>query len=239
MTKTLVTYLSILLFILSASVAYTQPYMTADAQFYITEYKILSYIDKVNSTGYDPNIPLFIDPNFTIPAEPDGALKFDLSGLEENIIYYLRIFACYNGTCNTNPVYVVMHRKPLPPEPLNVVFDGSYLKADPQDGVNSYKIISHIDPNNSPSYVEGMELFLDPNITTPSNSDGSLNYDLTGLEPGITYSLQIFCCMNDLCGYPVYTSIYKDPVDIPKPLNVSVTKEGLYGRNFYFMVIQY
>jgi len=235
--KFLITYLTIILIVLFTTIAYTQPYLQADAQENISEYKVLSYIDKNNSPGFDPNKPLFIDPNFVIKAESDGVLKFDLSGLEVGIVYYLRLYACYNGTCNNEPIYIVINRRPLPPTPLNVSFIENYLLADAQEGITSYKIISHIDPNNSPLYDPNDTLFLDPNITVSSEVDGSLNYDLTGLEVGITYSLQLFSCNNVMCGYPSYIIIYKDLI-IPKPLNVSISTEGLYGKEFYFMVIR-
>jgi len=215
---------------------YAQPYLQTNSQAKITEYKITSYIDKEQSEGYDPNIPLFIDPNFTILAELDGSLKFDLNKMEENIIYYLKIRCCHKDLCS-NPLHVVIHRRPLPPTP-EIIFTGTHLTSDPRDGVIEYKIISQIDPNLSPWYDPNIEPFFDSNITIAVNQDGSLNYDLSEFESGISYSMQIFCCTEYMCGYPAYVVVYKYP-PIPQLLNAFISKEGPYGREFFIMTINF
>jgi len=215
---------------------YSQPYLQSEPQEKITEYKITSYIDESQSSGYDPNTPLFIDPNFTVMAELDGSLKFDLSGMEENIIYYLRIQSCHKDLCS-NPLHVVIHRRPLPPTP-EIIFTGTHLTSAPRTGVIEYKIISHIDPNFSPWYDPNIDTFLDANIVIAVEPDGSLNYELSDFESGISYSLQIFCCTEYMCGYPAYVVVYKYP-PIPQLLNVFISKEGMYGREFFIMTVNF
>jgi len=236
MKNRIIIFVFTLILIISAKL-FAQPYLRSDPLENVIAYKITSYIDKEQSKGYDPNTPLFIDPNFTILAEDDGSLNFNLNKIEENIIYYLTIRCCYKNFCGKKPVYIVIHRRIVPPTPEVTITD-THLIAAPQENVVYYKVISSIDPNSSPWYDPNITPYLDSNITIAVNEDGSLNYDLSEFEAGISYSLKIFCCNDYMCGYPAYVILFKYPI-IPPPLNVYITKEGLYGREFFYSVINF